>query len=183
MDLTWQNYANSLVFTYRFKWFLVLSVSNRSIHSIFSHSLVFLSKIKLLPLRLWKWVEEENVRKFYVHRSLGPDEMQPRVPVELDDITVRSWWLVATPNDWKKQMIHPSSLQARRRTWGSLQVGHFNPSLQKDCRVSHPSSHFQTQEGQKRKKKKLGPIVTDLLTSSHAWASYYLLWLNDYFSG
>lgn len=78
-------------------------IKQKYIFYFFFYLLVFLCIIKSLPLSLWKWVDKdqitEHLRKFYAHKSLEPDGIQPKVPVELDDITVSSWLLVAMPND------------------------------------------------------------------------------------
>lgn len=70
-------------------------------------------------------VEEDQHRegllsKWVIPDSMAPDEMQPRVPREVGDVTVkplsvfkRLWWLRDVPKDWQNANVTPTFKRSR----------------------------------------------------------------------
>jgi len=68
----------------------------------------------------------DPLRNLNIQKSMGPDEMHPRVPRELADVIAmsrfmifeRSWNSGETPGDWKKVNIAPIIKKGRKKdTW------------------------------------------------------------------
>jgi len=77
-------------------------------------------------------VSEDQVRDLLrnvnVQKSLGPDEMHPRVLRELADVVAKplsmmeSWQSGEVPSDWKKGNIVPFSKRVERKTLGTTDL-------------------------------------------------------------
>ncbi|KGL80459.1 RNA-directed DNA polymerase from mobile element jockey, partial [Tinamus guttatus] len=72
------------------------------------------------------WVRE-HLRKLDIHKSMGSDEMHPRVLRELADaiakplsiIFERSWRMGEVPEDWKKANVMPVFKKGKKENPGN----------------------------------------------------------------
>ncbi|KFP14690.1 hypothetical protein Z169_10296, partial [Egretta garzetta] len=68
-------------------------------------------------------VREDHLRSLSIHKSMGPDEMHPRVLRELADplstIFEKSWQSGEVPGDWKKESIAPVFKKGRKADHGN----------------------------------------------------------------
>ncbi|KFQ96313.1 hypothetical protein Y956_04867, partial [Nipponia nippon] len=69
----------------------------------------------------------DHLRNLNVHKSMGPDEMHPRVLKELSDVVAKppsmifekSWQSSEVPGDWKKRNISPVFTRGKKEDCGN----------------------------------------------------------------
>ncbi|KFU84908.1 hypothetical protein M959_06132, partial [Chaetura pelagica] len=82
-----------------------------------------------VPSTVSKDKVRDHLRNMKIYKSMGPEEIHPRVLKELVDVVAkplsiifqRSWQSVEVPGDWKKRYVMPIFKKGRKEDPGNCQ--------------------------------------------------------------